>query len=291
MKINKLSSKQVEVFLSLQDLQIFGNVLYEVRQSLGSELGTRVASSKEIEEFCSLITRLALQANGEIIVDFSKTEVVILNHLLNEVCNGIKMPEFETKIGIPREQARQLLESINKAMNEMQSIKEQEISSQLSKADLIKLKGCRLEAEDYTVVFYLKKLISPKELIGIFITLDINTDFVDFSISSNPNTMLIQDLWNFIIEFEKYLQSLEENSEKTPLNVHTQLFQFLAGETGITSDGEDYIILNFMIGLNYGRLKIITPFIGVQGIVTLKSIRSFISSIREILSELPEPTD
>ena len=42
-------------------------------------------------------------------VELSRTEVMILNSALNEVCNGIEVPEFETRMGADIMEVRQLL--------------------------------------------------------------------------------------------------------------------------------------------------------------------------------------
>ena len=44
----------------------------------------------------------------------STSELVLLNNALNEVCNGIDIPdsEFATRLGVDRKAARQLLEKV-----------------------------------------------------------------------------------------------------------------------------------------------------------------------------------
>ncbi len=46
-------------------------------------------------------------------VQVSKLELVILNNVLNEVCNGIDVPEFATRIGAELSEVRQFLNDVN----------------------------------------------------------------------------------------------------------------------------------------------------------------------------------
>lgn len=51
----------------------------------------------------------------KITIDLSKDELGVLSNALNEVCNGIEVWEFDTRIGVEIENARILLESLNLA--------------------------------------------------------------------------------------------------------------------------------------------------------------------------------
>jgi hypothetical protein len=46
---------------------------------------------------------------------FTKAELMIVNNVLNEICNGIPIEdaEFETRLGVTRAQARDLLTQVN----------------------------------------------------------------------------------------------------------------------------------------------------------------------------------
>lgn len=50
-------------------------------------------------------------------VTLSRNELVILNNALNEICNGIDAPEFETRIGATMEDARLLLREVHRAID------------------------------------------------------------------------------------------------------------------------------------------------------------------------------
>jgi hypothetical protein len=46
-------------------------------------------------------------------VEVSEAELTLLNNALNEVCNGIDVPEFETRLGATEAEAQSLLKRIN----------------------------------------------------------------------------------------------------------------------------------------------------------------------------------
>ncbi|MBD2604485.1 hypothetical protein H6G81_08065 [Scytonema hofmannii FACHB-248] len=54
-------------------------------------------------------------------IQFSIDKLLILNNALNEVCNGIKLPEFSTRMGAEREEVKILLKSINKLIHALRS--------------------------------------------------------------------------------------------------------------------------------------------------------------------------
>ena len=54
---------------------------------------------------------LRQDASG-ITILLSDEELLIVNNALNEICNGIDVPEFATRIGVERSEAERLLEQI-----------------------------------------------------------------------------------------------------------------------------------------------------------------------------------
>jgi hypothetical protein len=43
-----------------------------------------------------------------------QSQVTVINNLFNEVCNGLKIEDFETLIGIPKVEAKSYLRAFNK---------------------------------------------------------------------------------------------------------------------------------------------------------------------------------
>jgi hypothetical protein len=52
-----------------------------------------------------------INANGASIM-LSQEELLIVSNALNEICNGLDLPEFATRIGAERESAARLLQDI-----------------------------------------------------------------------------------------------------------------------------------------------------------------------------------
>jgi len=55
-----------------------------------------------------------------IVVQLSEDELVILNNALNEVCHGIEISEFSTRIGASRQKASALLQQIGKLLTSVE---------------------------------------------------------------------------------------------------------------------------------------------------------------------------
>ena len=53
----------------------------------------------------------------EVVVRISKEEAVILNNALNEVCNGIDLPDFETRMGCKEAEAQKLLSAFQSVLS------------------------------------------------------------------------------------------------------------------------------------------------------------------------------
>jgi hypothetical protein len=54
-------------------------------------------------------------------IGISRDELLIVNAALNEVCNGIEVFEFETRIGADRERVAALLKEIGSLLDKMDS--------------------------------------------------------------------------------------------------------------------------------------------------------------------------
>jgi hypothetical protein len=52
-------------------------------------------------------------------VSFSRDELLVLNAALNEICNGVDVFEFETRIGADREFVTTLLHEIGSVLDSM----------------------------------------------------------------------------------------------------------------------------------------------------------------------------
>ncbi|WLS77314.1 hypothetical protein Q3V30_12520 [Erwinia pyri] len=59
------------------------------------------------------------KSNAEI--NFTESEIIILNSALNEIFNGIDIEEFETRIGSEKESAAILLSNLGGILDKMSS--------------------------------------------------------------------------------------------------------------------------------------------------------------------------
>jgi hypothetical protein len=60
---------------------------------------------------------------GEAHVRAARQELLIINNALNEVCNGIDVPEFETRMGVTLAQVQLLLSSVQRVLDELEAPK------------------------------------------------------------------------------------------------------------------------------------------------------------------------
>lgn len=61
---------------------------------------------------------------GEATIILSFTELCTLNNALNEVCNGLHIAEFSTRMGVEREEAARLLEQIHALITRMEQMED-----------------------------------------------------------------------------------------------------------------------------------------------------------------------
>jgi hypothetical protein len=55
-------------------------------------------------------------------IQINREELLIINSALNEICNGIALFEFETRIGADRERVAKLLKEVNCLLAKIDSV-------------------------------------------------------------------------------------------------------------------------------------------------------------------------
>jgi hypothetical protein len=113
MEILPLKNCTASLEINDQEIMIFQKIFIEVKKYLNHEpeFQTRVdIYYAEAEEIMSLMK------NSYII---SWNEIVFMNNIFNEACNGINIKDFENKIGIPVLEAKLYLKKINTVMNDV----------------------------------------------------------------------------------------------------------------------------------------------------------------------------
>lgn len=62
--------------------------------------------------------KLISRDQGALVLSLSRDELVAINNALNEVCHGVGMPGFESRIGASRDEVEGLLASVSRALDE-----------------------------------------------------------------------------------------------------------------------------------------------------------------------------
>jgi hypothetical protein len=63
--------------------------------------------------------RILSSTRDAITIEFSKDELESINNSLNEVCNGIDVPEFSTRMGATKAEVLELLRRVSEALDAM----------------------------------------------------------------------------------------------------------------------------------------------------------------------------
>jgi len=58
-------------------------------------------------------------SNGKVEINIAESELLILNSALNEICNGIDINEFETRIGSDKNDVEVLLSEIGNILDKI----------------------------------------------------------------------------------------------------------------------------------------------------------------------------
>lgn len=58
-------------------------------------------------------------SNGKAEINIAENELLILNSALNEICNGIDIAEFETRIGSEKSEVEALLSKIGNILDKI----------------------------------------------------------------------------------------------------------------------------------------------------------------------------
>lgn len=126
MKVITMTYKDVDLEWSMDDLEIFQNILEEVILAVNGGFVSRLdCSPRQARGFFVCISQEIQQSNKNYnTITLIWTEVLFLKQLLNEVCNGIGLSNFEEKIGVSRDEAKKLMDFISNIIDEMKSLKE-----------------------------------------------------------------------------------------------------------------------------------------------------------------------
>lgn len=295
MNVDTISYNKIAIRLSIEELEFFQKILVEVQQSIQDSFTTRVGVSPRQAQgfFESIIQEIKQSDKTSLTVILLYQEMFLFQNLLNEVFNAILINNFEIKLGKSEKEIKDILQWFCTATNEMQSLQKARQASYIkSLSKLPKQKDvnqCCLEGDGYSIKLYIRKLLSFKNTVNIFIVLTIDaTQSGEFSIKSVSKPIQIEELYDFIKGFKRYLEMTDSQLEalEIPFKIFKgSIFQVHTLERGITLKTEKYTLIDFVVYLPNSRASIMKPLLGVRGAVTFKKISNFILSLQQILDE------
>ncbi len=113
MEITIIDDSQANLEFSYLELVVIQNIFTTVINDLNHEPEFHARVGFYYAEAQQLLTSLS----DNCIID--QEQVILINNILNEVCNGIRVDNFDVVIGIPKVEAKSYLRAFNKLMNQM----------------------------------------------------------------------------------------------------------------------------------------------------------------------------
>ena len=130
-------------------------------------------------------------------VEISKTELFALRQIFNEVCHGIRIANFKETIGIPKVEAKQVLnyfDDLEKRTAPGTLIVHKVTKRRVNKSGQEEIrKSTRLKSEKYDLCFYMKKSPSAEAEISLAISLQ-KTDTSETIVRTDRDEILIKKL-------------------------------------------------------------------------------------------------
>ena len=212
-----------------------------------------------------------------------------MNNVLNEVCNGIKINNFQESIGLPIEQVEIILSELSNELSLLiprsETVHYPDINPRLNIKEI-----CLLDTNGYQVIFYLKPLRRCLEKIGIIIVLKIINDLGEVSLKTPATSICLNQLKDYVIYLQKCVEELNQDRFKSPYFVSCQnIFKSEAILCVSSSTIKNSFTLNFMININASEsleTDITSTYAGAEAIVTIQNIEKFTKSIEDLLARL-----
>lgn len=116
------SSNKVQVIINIECLKVIVNstqiildkITYAFHARTGYSLEEVIAFKKRISEQIEVSSyNLDNQPFLKNTISLSFEDIIITNECLNEVCNGLKIKEFENEVGLSKISTEKLLSDIN----------------------------------------------------------------------------------------------------------------------------------------------------------------------------------
>ncbi len=300
MNIVAKRSAFVEIELSFNELHFLLNAIKEMCKSLG-DFGFHARIGAYPEEVKLFVKYLFDRANNieqepNTNIQLSLEQLEILNNTLNEVCNGIKIENFEETIGISREEAKKELKLINSFIKEIKSSLDQnDDNSRVVQRTIplesteIKQKIVGLETDGYRVDLFLRTSQRLVNFVEIIIILDSKIELGQLHLKTLGGMTSQRNLLDLTQYLEQHIDELQKNPGyiSSPFLINASLFKVQAMAMDWTAKNEQTFTIQFMLNaFNKQAKDNIGTYIGVESRITFQKTRDFISNMRVALSQL-----
>ena len=293
MKILKIERDSVELRITLDELMILNNAFQEVVSELEEEFKIRTEFKiPEMELIFNSIKQAIETEEKEAILQFSSRDIIGIYQVLNELCNGIKVDNFEQKIGVDEQDARKTFERfdvLKELVPKKHPIVHKEYRKELHNyTDFVVTKFYCLKSLEYDFYFYMRRIDFADEKLEFAIVLQ-QSGSDKVIARTEENKIPLQQLQDIItllqaqvnvFDYEKntFIRSSFLN-ETVTLNVNN-VESHSSDSTDEPTVSIDFI---FLTKKSNSYLKEQTSFTSTT---TLDNISEFATSVEDFLNEV-----
>ena len=300
MKIIAKTANSIELEVLYHELQIFLNVIKEMCKSLGDfGFHARIGSyPEEVKLFVNYLFNKvnSIDQENNTNIELSLDNLGILNNAFNEVCNGIRIENFEQKIGISHEAAKKELKLINSWLKEIKSSLDQNDDDLGVIPRLIPIENTEvnqkivcLETDGYRVDLFFITSQRLVNFVDLIIILDSNIELGKLHLKTSRGMTSHKNLLDLTQYLEQHIDALQKNPGhiSSPFLIDASLFKVQALSMDWTAKNEETFTLQFMLNaFNLQAKDNIGTYVGVEARITFPKVHEFISKLRVAVSEL-----
>jgi hypothetical protein len=301
MKIMKQTTTGAEIEISIDQLKVLINSIRETCKCIGDfGFSARIGSHPPL--VMSLVNLLFRKLenpenNSSILIELSLDNLFILHNTLNEICHGFRLNDFESKIGVSREQAKDFLRFINNLIKKIELTRVDEDCKgcierdvYLDKAQLSREKVC-LETQGYQVSFYLKMSSRYVDWLDLIVVMDANAELGNLRFQTSLAMAAYRDMIDLTQYLEQHLKKLQKNPGyiSPPFFKNMNLFKIQALAINWTNRDEETFTLQFMLtAFNIKKQDNIETYAGAESRISFQKARDFISSMRAAIAKFSQ---
>lgn len=293
METIKIEKDSVELKITLEELMILNNSFREVVSDLDWEFKIRTGFKiEEMERIFNPIEGAIETKAKEAKLQFSARDIIGLHQVLNVLCNGIRVDNFEQKIGVPEQEVRKIFDYLND-LTEFLPRKKPIIRTEFRKksdkqTDFVIRKKCYLKSQEYDLGFYIKKMDRDLENLGFLIALfESGTDKV--IVKTNATRIHIkelQDIINFLqaqVNSFDYVKNTLISSSFLDNFVIVNIEKAELDKSDLSEESNLVIEIIFLDKQENSSASEQTSFTDTT---TLNNIQEFITSVDDFLAEV-----